>query len=96
MISDEDDNSTLVVKQKPEKHAARISDNDKANLLSSGEEEAETEEYTGDIFFNFSCFIVGNILVINQEAVVQECSVKKMFLKISQNSQENTVPESLF
>ena len=53
MISDEDDNSTLVVKQKPEKHAAKISDNDKANLLSSGEEEAETEEYTGDMFFKF-------------------------------------------
>ena len=64
MISDEDDNSTLVVKQKPEKHAARISDNDKANLLSSGEEKAETEEYTGDIFFNFSRNIVGNILMI--------------------------------
>ena len=26
----------------------------------------------------------------NTEAVVQRCSVKKLFLKISQNSQENT------
>ena len=29
-------------------------------------------------------------LVTNIEAVVQTCSVKKMFLEISQNSQENT------
>ena len=27
---------------------------------------------------------------ISQEAVVQRCSVKKVFLEISQNSQENT------
>ena len=31
-----------------------------------------------------------------QEAVVRRCSVKKVFLEISQNSQENTVPEALF
>ena len=30
------------------------------------------------------------------EAVVQGCSVKKVFLKFSQNSQETSVPESLF
>ena len=30
------------------------------------------------------------------EAVVQRCSVKKMFLKNLQNSQEKSVPESLF
>ena len=30
------------------------------------------------------------------EAVVRRCSVKKVFLKILQNSKENTVPESLF
>ena len=30
------------------------------------------------------------------EAVAQRCSVKKMFLEISQNPQETTVPESLF
>ena len=27
---------------------------------------------------------------------LQRCSVEKVFLEISQNSQENTVPESLF
>ena len=30
------------------------------------------------------------------EAPTQRCSVKMVFLKISQNSQETTVPESLF
>ena len=30
------------------------------------------------------------------EAVVQRCSVKKVFIEIPQNSQKNTVPESLF
>ena len=30
------------------------------------------------------------------EAVVRSCSVKKVFLEISQNSQETPVPESLF
>ena len=30
------------------------------------------------------------------EAVVQRFSVKKVFLKISQNSQENTFAESIF
>ena len=30
------------------------------------------------------------------EADVQRCSVKKVFLTISQNSQETPVPESLF
>ena len=29
-------------------------------------------------------------LLQNREAVVQRCSVQKVFLKISQNSQENT------
>ena len=28
------------------------------------------------------------------EAVVWRCSVKKLFLEISQNSQENTMPDS--
>ena len=31
-----------------------------------------------------------------REAVVQRCSVKKVFLEISQNSLEKPVPESLF
>ena len=30
------------------------------------------------------------------DAVVQRCSVKKVFIEISQNSQETPVPESLF
>ena len=30
------------------------------------------------------------------EAVAQRCSVKKVFLEISQNSQEDTAPESFF
>ena len=30
------------------------------------------------------------------EAVTRRCSVKKVFLKISQNSQKETVPESPF
>ena len=31
-----------------------------------------------------------NFLKLLTEAVVQRCSIKKVFLKISQNSQENT------
>ena len=31
-----------------------------------------------------------NVLIVFTEAIVQMCSVKKMFLKLSQNSQENT------
>ena len=30
------------------------------------------------------------IIILHSEAVVQKCSVKKVFLEISQNSQENT------
>ena len=30
------------------------------------------------------------IIIVKQEVVVEGCSVKKVFLKISQNSQENT------
>ena len=30
------------------------------------------------------------IITINTEAVVQRCSVKKVFLELTQNSQENT------
>ena len=33
--------------------------------------------------------LVSAIIDINSEAVVQSCSVKKIFLEISQNSQEN-------
>ena len=50
------------------------------------------------IFFSF--LLTWNtkiILLQNSEAVAQRCSVKKVFLEISQNSQENTpVPETLF
>ena len=37
--------------------------------------------------------IIGSI---KTEAVVQRCSVKKVFLKISQNSQENTCARASF
>ena len=39
-----------------------------------------------------SCFFLKSILydLKRTEAVVQRCSVRKVFLKISQNSQENT------
>ena len=46
------------------------------------------------------------VLLFSREAVAQRCSVKKVFLEISQNSQENTcatvsfliklLPDSLF
>ena len=32
----------------------------------------------------------------NSEAVARRCSVKKMFVKISQNSQENTCTRAFF
>ena len=35
-------------------------------------------------------------IVRNLEAVVQKCSVKKVFLEISQNSQENTCARDSF
>ena len=43
--------------------------------------------------FNFYKFLVFEFLMKNMyatEAFVRNCSVKKMFLEISQNSQENT------
>ena len=36
------------------------------------------------------------IEVISPEALARRCSAKNVFLKISQNSQENTMSESLF
>ena len=36
------------------------------------------------------------MITVVTEAVVQRCSVKKVFLKNSQNSKEKPVPESLF
>ena len=41
-------------------------------------------------------FIFKLLLFLNPEAVVQRCSVKKVFLKISQNEQENTYPRVSF
>ena len=35
-------------------------------------------------------YIVSVRIFVNSEAVIRRCSVKKVFLKISQNSQENT------
>ena len=36
-------------------------------------------------------WIIGKMICHKLEAVVQSCSVKKVFLEISQNSKENTV-----
>ena len=51
----------------------------------------------------FSCFtlklLLPNFLIQfsrKSKAVAQRCSVKKVFLEISQNSQETPVPESSF
>ena len=46
-----------------------------------------------NIVTNFSKFYSNSkfaFVIIGAEAVAQRCSVKKVFLKISQNSQENT------
>ena len=42
--------------------------------------------------------VTDNIAVAKMwsEAVAQRCSVKKVFLEISQNSQKTSVPESFF
>ena len=40
--------------------------------------------------YNKSEFTIFTALILPSEAVVQRSSVKKMFLKVSQNSQENT------
>ena len=39
---------------------------------------------------------IGELIKNGAETAVRSYSVKKMFLKISKNSQENTLPESLF
>ena len=36
------------------------------------------------------CYALKDNHAVSKEAVVQRCSVKKVFLEISQNSQENT------
>ena len=53
------------------------------------------------VFFLISCFLCFeaerlNYLFIITELVIQECSAKKLFLKILQNSQENTLPRVFF
>ena len=45
---------------------------------------------------SFATDILPSLIIVKQsEAVAQTCSVKKMFLEISQNSQENTWPDSI-
>ncbi|XP_057305598.1 uncharacterized protein LOC130643708 isoform X3 [Hydractinia symbiolongicarpus] len=48
-MSNSEDGETLMMPTEKERHAAKVSDNDNAALLSSGEEQEELEEYT-DIF----------------------------------------------
>ena len=40
--------------------------------------------------------VVSTLCTINKKAVTQRCSVKKVFLEISQNSQENTCARASF
>ena len=40
--------------------------------------------------------IINNQIITSSEAAVQRCSVKMVFLKISQNSQENTCTRVYF
>ena len=35
------------------------------------------------------------IIMVTSEAVIQRCSVKKLFIEVSPNSQETPVPETL-
>ena len=45
---------------------------------------------------SFATDILPSLIIVKEpEAVAQTCSVKKMFLEISQNSQENTWPDSI-
>ncbi|XP_057303323.1 amyloid-beta A4 precursor protein-binding family A member 2-like isoform X3 [Hydractinia symbiolongicarpus] len=48
-MSNSEDGEALMMPTEKERHAAKVSDNDNAALLSSGEEQEELEEYT-DIF----------------------------------------------
>ena len=38
----------------------------------------------------FDMILNASLFVVDVEAIIRRCSVKKMFLKISQNSQENS------
>ena len=66
---------------------------------------SETRSSRSQIIFKISipknfATSTGNLqcwrFLITEEAVAQTCSVKKVFLEISQNSQETPVPESPF
>ena len=55
----------------------------------------------GKLCLIFKMFFPGKVLYLSvlkqrAEAVAQKCSVKKVFLQISQNSQENICAGSLF
>ena len=76
------------------------------NLMISREITRNLQYYTKSTFQSYSnIFAVSKLFIVKvisfivcfhfltkleTEAVVQRCSVKKVFLKISQNSQENT------
>ena len=53
-----------------------------------------------NILKNFVTYVILDLskdkILWIKEAVAETCSVKKVFLEISQNSQETPVPESLF
>ena len=56
----------------------------------------ELKPVTASNFENAISNELVNIKLRKIEAVLRRCSVKKLFLKISQNLQENILPESLF
>ena len=51
---------------------------------------------TSVCMFKFKCSILVELTLYSVEAVVQRCSVKKVFLEISKNSQENTCARVFF
>ena len=53
-------------------------------------------KYQSIAYIIYSIFIPAKGLDQNRNSLVRRCSVKKVFLKSSQNSQETLVPESLF
>ena len=63
------------------------------------DKKAEKPPLTGDLKYSFSenfGSIIRKALMMAAEAVVRMCSVKKVFLEISQNSQENTCARASF
>ena len=64
-------------------------------------EHLHTTVYFIDLFIakryeKMACFSNGNELEVYAEAVVQRCSVKKVFSEISKNSHENTCARDSF